>query len=340
SPRLPGVGILATDATGPQYARWRRGVKSAFTAKGTWGHCDGSDPMPMPESGPNFFSPAPTTNSQPELLKERKAWANKDRDVKMDIFLSVADDIKVEIFEVGPPMPPTAMTAEQMFETLDAHFEQFKFEDYHHIFCHFLNLHIDQYANLEDFNAEFQLTLSDLLDHGHPMSNTQACSAYFSKLRCTQNPWVSKKLKEWDTCLTEPNLADLMKESPPWVIIRPLTTKGASSVPESIPEESLEDTPALSEGEEAASEKSETATLSSESTHSRNSSDATQKSQEITVHASYEDLTGLESFPMPLAKLPPNPVPLRLSSKKSLSQMNMSSLPPLPPVNRPLPPLP
>ncbi|KAF2113394.1 hypothetical protein BDV96DRAFT_496632, partial [Lophiotrema nucula] len=150
----------------------------------------------MPDSGPNFFSPVVSANPQPQLLEERRAWTKKDRDVKLDIFLSIADEIKLEVFEVGPPLPPSAMTSKEMLEALEEHFTDFKFEDYHHCFCHFLNLHIDQFPSLEAFNIEYLATLEDLLDHGHPMDNVQACSAYFSKLRCTQNPWVAKKLKE------------------------------------------------------------------------------------------------------------------------------------------------
>ncbi|KAF2731664.1 hypothetical protein EJ04DRAFT_399665, partial [Polyplosphaeria fusca] len=152
--------------------------------------------MPMPESGPNFFSPVLKSDPQPQLLEERRAWVKQDRDVKLDIFLSIADDIKLEVFEVGPPLPPSATTSKEMLEALDEHFTTFKFEDYHHVFCHFLNLHIDQYASLEDFNAEYLATLDDMLDHGFPLDNLQAISGYFSKLRCTQNPWVAKKLKE------------------------------------------------------------------------------------------------------------------------------------------------
>lgn len=295
--------------------------------------------MPMPDAGPNFFSPSSSpTNPQPQLLEERRAWVKKDRDVKLDIFLSVADDIKIEVFEVGPPLPPSAMTAKEMMEAMDERFDSFKFEEFHHVFCHFLNLHIDQYATIEDFNAEFLATLDDLLDHGHPMSNTQACSAYFSKLRCTQNPWVVKKLKEWDAQHPEPLLVDLMKQSPPWSIIRPLATSKApsqQSKPDSIPEETLEDTPPSSDAEDTPSEHSEVATLSSKSSHSRNSSSATQKSQEITVHASYEDLTELQAFPnVPATKLLPAHIPKRMSS---MSKLSMQSLPP---INRPLPPLP
>jgi hypothetical protein len=336
SPRVPGVSILTPNATGPQYARWRRGVKAVFTAKGTWGHCDGSVPMPMPQSGPNFFTPSTSSNPQPGLLEERRAWVKKDRDVKMDLFLSVADDIKIEVFEVGPPLPPSAMTALEMIEALDERYHTFKFEDYHHVFCHFLNLHIDQYANLEDFNNEFQATLNDLLDHGAPMSNMQACSAYFSKLRCTQNPWVAKKLKDWDASDETPLLKNLMKECPPWIIIRPLATKSTTqqSITDSIPEESLEDSHGHSSSSdgEAASDRSEVSTISSQSSHSRQTSDSSQRSQEITIHASYEDLTDLtDAFPMPTFKVPAP----KLSSKPSM--VKIASLPPM---NRPLPPLP
>lgn len=307
-------------------------------AKGTWGHCDGTSPMPMPEAGPNFFSPVSPTNPQPQLLEERRAWVKKDRDVKLDIFLSVADDIKIEIFETGPPLPPSALTAQEMLELLEERFGSFKFEEYHHVFCHFLNLHIDQYSTIEEFNAEFSATLEDLLDHGHPMSNIQACSAYFSKLRCTQNPWVAAKLKEWDAQGSELHLVDLMKQSPPWSVIRPLTmsSKPATDIiPESIQEEPLDDTPAHSDGEDTPSEHSEVATLSSRSSHSRNSSGSTQRSQEITVHASYEDLTELQAFPN---------VPTTVLTTKDISKraedISRFALEPLPPINRPLPPVP
>jgi len=128
-----------------------------------------------------------------------------------------------DVLEVGPPLPPSSMNAQEMLQTLDERFAVFKFEAYHHAFCHFLNLHIDQFPSLQEFNQEFTSTLEDLLDHGHPLSNIQACSAYFSKLRCTQNPWVAKKLAEWDAQDTEAQCSDLMKESPLWSIIRPLT---------------------------------------------------------------------------------------------------------------------
>ncbi|KAF1980041.1 hypothetical protein BU23DRAFT_444181, partial [Bimuria novae-zelandiae CBS 107.79] len=290
SPRLPGVVILRAEATGPEYARWKREIKSAFTAKGTWGYCDGSIKMPMPGAGPNFFSPVSQPDMQNTLLEDRRAWVKKDREVKLDIFLSVSDDIKIEVFEVGPPLPPSAMTAKEMLEALDEHYSGFKFEDYHHVFCHFLNLHIDQYTNIAEFNAEFQATLDDLLDHGYPLSNMQACSAYFSKLRCTQNPWVATQIKAWDDRQDEPELAKLMATSPPWSIIRPLTmsTKASSHnlVPASIPEEPLLDTPPHSDEEYSPSEHSVSTVSSSKPSHSRDASSSTQGSQEITIHAS------------------------------------------------------
>ncbi|KAF2475628.1 uncharacterized protein BDR25DRAFT_300654 [Lindgomyces ingoldianus] len=325
SPRLPGVSILAPEATGPQYRRWRRGVKNAFISRGTWGYCDGSCPMPMPTQGPNFFAPTSTPEPQPELLEERRAWSRKDRDVKLDIFLSVADDIKLDVFEVGPALPPPGMSALEMIQALDGRFEEFKFEDYHHAFCHFLNLHIDQYGSLGDFNIEFVATLEDLLDHGYPLDNVQACSAYFSKMRCTQNPWVVKKLNEWDTLATPPLLADLIKDCPPWHVIKPLALK-APSQPTS---ESYSEDLAESQGEEELSE--DAASISSDSS----------REQEITVHASYEDLT--EAFPIPtsVAELPatPIPIPQRISSKEA-SQSALSPLSLSSPANKALPSLP
>lgn len=300
--------------------------------------------MPMPGAGPNFFSPVSQPDMQTTLLEDRRAWVKKDREVKLDIFLSVSDDIKVEIFEVGPPMPPTAMTAKEMLEALDEHYDGFKFEDYHHIFCHFLNLHIDHYTNLGEFNAEFKATLDDLLDHGQPLSNMQACSAYFSKLRCTQNPWVAKQIKAWDNRNEEPQLADLLKESPPWSIIRPLTmsTKASShkSVPASIPEEPLMDTPHHSDGEYSPSEHSISTVSSAKPSHSRDGSSSTTGSQEITIHASYEDLTDiqLEAFPEVPTGVPAlYSIPQRVSSISKISLQSMHSLPP---INRPLPPIP
>lgn len=252
----------------------------------------------------------------------------------MDLFLSVADDIKLEVFEVGPPLPPSAMTAKEMMEALDDRFEEFKFEEYHHVFCHFLNLHIDQFTNLEDFNMEFTATLEDLLDHGYPLDHIQACSAYFSKLRCTQNPWVAKKLKEWDSLSKSPSLEDLMKECPPWMIIRPLAAKPRSqtSKPESYTEDVM-GPPSIKEeeGESSETEKSEVSSTSSH-THSRDPS-----TQSITVGASVEDLTDITAFPMPTQKVPkaPKTQAKRLSIKSDISKM---SLPPA--INRPLPPIP
>lgn len=330
-------------------------MKAAFKAKGTWSHCDGTSPMPMPGTGPNFFSPSVnSTNLQPELLDERRAWSKKDRDVKLDIFLSVVDEIKLEIFEVGPPLPPSSMTALEMMQALDERFESFKFEEYHHAFCHFLNLHIDQYASIEEFNTEFQATLDDLLDHGYPMDNVQACSAYFSKLRCTQNPWVAKKLKEWDSTSPQPALSDLMRECPPWMVIRPLATKQASPSQHStsVYSEDIISTPSLKADDDedsgaisdSGSEKTPSASTSA--THSRNTSTESSQSQEITIHASADDLSEVLDFPMPsqiLPTLPPPTIPKRISSKLSmvkLTPLQPLSLPPPPPINRPLPPLP
>jgi hypothetical protein len=295
----------------------------------------------MPESGPNFFSPMQKkTNSQPELLEQRKAWTKMDRDVKLDIFLSLSDEVKLEIFEASPTQPPSAMTAMEMMQALDENFEDFKFEDYHHAFCHFLNLHVDQYDNLEEFNAEFYATVEDLLDHGFPLDNLSACSAYFSKLRCTQNPWVAKKLREWNTTSSVPTLKSLMKECPPWMVIKPLTTKTApthyvssTSYPEDVP-----GMPELTaEDEASASDKSEVSTIASVASHSRNVSTESTRSQEITIHASAEDLTDLGAFPMPSAKLAPAPTsyPQRLTSKNSFVRLALS-----PSSERPLPPLP
>lgn len=295
----------------------------------------------MPGAGPNFFSPVSQPDMQTTLLEDRKAWVKKDREVKLDIFLSVSDDIKLEVFEVGPPLPPSSMSAKDMLEALDAHYDGFRFEDYHHVFCHFLNLHIDQYSNIEEFNAEFQATLDDLLDHGHPMSNMQACSAYFSKLRCTQNPWVAKEIKAWDSRDQEPLLAEFMNQSPPWSIIRPLTmttkaTSHNSVVPESIPEESSDNTPAHSDGEYSPSEHS-VSTISSKVSHSRDFSNVTRSSQEITIHASYEDLTDfqLQAFPEV-----PTGIPALAHIPKRVSSISKLSLHSLPPINRPLPPVP
>lgn len=270
SPRLPGVKILSPSTTGPQYSRWRREVQSAFLAKGTWGHCDGTQPMPMPRAGPNFFSPSTASTPQPELLEERRTWVKKDRDVKMDIFLSVADEIKVEVFEVGPPLPPSAMTAKEMIEALDERFERFVFEDYHHVFCHFLNLHIDQFENIGAFNAEFKATLEDLLDFGHALTEVQACSAYLSKLRCTQNPWVATKLKEWNSLPAVPKVTDLMEECPPWLVVRPLSLKPSSRI--SVPDEDLMGPPSIQEEDEGDFSETERSESTASSASSRSAS--------------------------------------------------------------------
>ncbi|CAN9109325.1 unnamed protein product [Alternaria alternata] len=162
---------------------------------------------------------------QPGLLEERRSWVRKDREVKLDIFLSLAEEVMLELFEVGPPLPPSNFSSQEILEALDERFNVFSFSGYHHAFCHFLNLHIDQYASIEDFNNEFTTVLEDLIDYGHPLSNTQACSAYFSKLRCTQNPWVAKKLEDWDMLPAMPDIYNLMQESPPWACIRPLRSQ-------------------------------------------------------------------------------------------------------------------
>jgi hypothetical protein len=147
--------------------------------------------MPMPKAA---ASPSSVPlDPQPSLLDERRDWVRHDREAKLDIFLSLSEDVMQEVLEVGPPLPPSNLNAQEMLTALDERFAVFKFEAYHHAFCHFLNLHIDQFPSLGEFNQEFTSTLEDLLDHGHPLSNIQACSAYFSKLRCTQNPWVAQK---------------------------------------------------------------------------------------------------------------------------------------------------
>ena len=38
----------------------------------------------------------------------------KDRAVKLDLFLSIHDDIKTDVFGVGPPLPPSALTAREI----------------------------------------------------------------------------------------------------------------------------------------------------------------------------------------------------------------------------------
>ncbi|KAF2850537.1 hypothetical protein T440DRAFT_396609, partial [Plenodomus tracheiphilus IPT5] len=140
--------------------------------------------------------PEKTSTKQPSLLEERRAWVRHDREAKLDIYLSLTEEVMLDLFEVGPPLPPSNRSAQDILEALDEHFASFKFEAYHHAFCHFLNLHIDQYATMAEFNVEFATTLEDLVDYGHPLSNTQACSAYLSKLRCTQNTWVGEVLQE------------------------------------------------------------------------------------------------------------------------------------------------
>jgi hypothetical protein len=377
SPRLPGVPLLQAQSTSPEYSRWRRNIKFALQGKGTWKYCNGKCPMPMPEAGATSPTSS-TTNLQPSLLEERRSWVRHDREVKLDIFLSLAEEVMQDVFDVGPPLPPSSLNAQEMMDALDERFAVFKFEAYHHAFCHFLNLHIDQYPSIEDFNQEFLITLEDLLDHGHPLSNVQACSAYFSKLRCTQNPWVAKKLKEWDTQTGEISCIELLKESPPWSIIRPLVTKSSQNFQvDSIPEEYLEDSSASDS--DVLSEKSIASTGSSVSLHSRHSSESTvhtvqsqesrpqrqdsvttRHSQEITVHAASEDIAESkpEAFRKEIRVLPAFAIPERGSSKNQVpgtslcddpkaplpewfvSKKSVARRPLPPPHDRPLPPLP
>lgn len=313
----------------------------------------------MPEAAAN--SPKSISDPQPSLLDERRDWVKHDREAKLDIFLSLSEDVMQEVLDVGPPLPPSNLNAREMLETLDERFAVFKFEAYHHAFCHFLNLHIDQFPSLTEFNQEFSMTLEDLLDHGHPLSNVQACSAYFSKLRCTQNPWVAKKLEEWDSQPKEPHYTDLLRESPPWSIIRPLAMKPSQNFQvDSINEEQSEDS-SVSDSD-IPSDSSDASTTSSISLHSRNTSNtslkpqelqninaerkesiATTQSQEITILAKPEDIAEVKSeAPRDepannqfAEKLLTNnfetPLPDWLSSKKSVAR------PPGPlPIDRPL----
>jgi hypothetical protein len=337
SPRLPNVPLLLVDSTGPEYSRWRRRIQFACEAKGTWGYCSGAQPMPMPESGPTFMPPSLSIKKdQPSLLEERRAWVRQDREVKLDIFLSLSEEVMDDVFHVGPPLPPSNLKSQEMLEALDKRFMSFRFEDFHHAFCHFLNLHLEQYTTLEEFNAEFQATLEDLLDHGHALSNAQACSAYFSKMRCTQNPWVVQKLQRWHSGSSEPMLEDLMKESPPWSTILPLVSKPSMSLKaESIPEEYLDDSSVPSSDSEG--DTSSVSTRSSISKqHSRQTSNTTTHSLEITIHASSSDIEELARFPaVPTNDIHPSQ---RLRAKQSMPLMPLMPLPA--PINRPLPPLP
>ncbi|KAF2824336.1 hypothetical protein CC86DRAFT_326949 [Ophiobolus disseminans] len=366
SSRLPGVPQLQLHFSGPEYSRWRRTIKFALQAKGTWKYCNGNCPMPMPEAATS--RPSSVTNPQPSLLDERRDWVKHDREVKLDIFLSLAEDVMQEVLEVGPPLPPSNLSAQEMLESLDARFAVFKFEAYHHAFCHFLNLHVEQFPSLEAFNQEFSTTLEDLVDHGHPLSNVQACSAYFSKLRCTQNPWVAKKLLEWDAQTKEIHYTDLLEQSPPWSIIRPLTTKPSQVFQvESIPEEQFEDS---SESDSDAPTKSSNASsTSSVSLHSRRTSNTSlkitdlqgikmQREEEITILASSNGIAKVnpEASRNELEKLNAPIVPERGSSKNQVPERLLSSDPsaplpewlaskksvarPLPPTDRPLPALP
>lgn len=252
----------------------------------------------------------------------------------MDIFLSLSEEVMEEVLHAGPPLPPSNMNAQQMLAALDRRFTSFKFEDYHHAFCHFLNLHIDSCASLDEFNFEFQTTVEDLRDHGHPLTNVQACSAYFSKLRCTQNPWVAKKLESWESQASTPKLEDLMKEAIPWTF-KPATPHATPKLQaESIPEELVEDTSSQSDTDSSLSTASSHSKLHSRQTS--NTTAITTHSLEITIHASSEDIAQITSLPrLPATRYNPAGTPCALAPKKSMPVMA-----PLPPMNRPLPPIP
>ncbi|KAL1653186.1 hypothetical protein SLS61_004432 [Didymella pomorum] len=192
---------------------------------------------------------------------------------------------------------------------------------------------MDAFTSLEEFNAEFKTTLEDLRDCGQPLSNTQACSAYFSKLRCTQNPWVAKKLEEWGTQASIPRLEDLMKESIPWTFKPSSSNASPKLQTESIPEELIEDTSSQSDTDSNLSTASSPSTL-----HSRqisNTTAITTHSLEITVHASSSDIAHLTSLPrLPATRY--NPAAACHHSTKA----SMPLIGPLPPMTRPLPPLP
>ncbi|EDU45605.1 predicted protein [Pyrenophora tritici-repentis Pt-1C-BFP] len=390
SPRLPGVPILMPSASGPEYSRWRRGVQFVLESKGTWKYCDGSLPMPMPKTRrSSSMSTKKTKDTQPSLLEERRAWVRQDREVKLDIFLSLAEEVMQDVFEVGPPLPPTNHSAQQLLEALDARFAVFNFESYHHAFCHFLNLHIDQYDSMQEFNQEFKTVLEDLLDYGHPLTNAQACSAYFSKLRCTQNPWVAQKLEEWGSYSSrdsgkeqsenEPNIYDLMQESPPWSCVRPLATKSSqtfhtqqrrqqrrrSPIPKpegseeeqySSPNTSRSSSPSNSGSTPPPTHSSSISTLPS-ATSSRPLSNNTTHSQEITVYASKSTGGGVEldakalhaaleklssaSYTTTTALPRPSAVTTKPQQQQQQQLKSESITPPwLAPLNRPLPPLP
>lgn len=313
STRLPGVPLLPPNASGSEYSRWRRGVEFALESRGLWKYCTGEAPMPMPPARPSSTLPRSiedpaNTSSQPSLFEERRAWVRRDREAKLDIYLSLTEDTMLELFDVGPPLPPSSLSAQEMMEALDEHFTAYKFEAYHHAFCHFLNLHIDQFPTVADFNAEYLATLEDLVDYGHPLSNTQACSAYFSKMRCTQNPWVVKMLDEWDSQPSEPQLLDLLEESPQWAPIRPLSL---GTPPKSCADSSLDDTlernPASS-NTKAATESPYAATFSSQPSHSSKMSIRTAQSQGIAANDAPVEMEHIDqtinSMVLDLAQLP------------------------------------
>lgn len=288
SPSLLGVRILTLDATGPEYSRWRRSVRFALETKNRWKYCNGRRPMPMPmpKATPAIAEP---NDIQPSLLEERREWMRRDREVKFDIFQSLAEEVMQDVFGVGPPLPPTQYTALQMLQALDNRFSVFEFEGYHHAFCHFLNLQVDQHESLDDFNKEFLTVLEDLHDYGHPMSNVQACSAYFSKLQCTQNPWVAKKVAEWDIQPFEPQLCDLMQAAVLWPCTKSLACNSwRDCFAKPSPEEHIDDGAAPGPTySDLAPELSDTSTLSSKASHSREMSEKISERQIRTaIHLS------------------------------------------------------
>ncbi|KAL6154984.1 hypothetical protein ACJQWK_00803 [Exserohilum turcicum] len=302
SPRLPGVPLLALDATGSEYSRWKRSVRFALAQKDTWKYCNGACPMPMPKERSASASCEEEINDpQPTLLGERRAWMRQDREVKLDIFLSLAEEVMEDLFDVGQPLPPTKYTAKQILEALDERFLVFEFEGYHHAFCHFLNLHLDQFASLEDFNIEFMTVLEDLLDYGQPLSNAQACSAYFSKLRCTENPWVAKKISEWDAKSSAFLIRDIMDEAVLYSNANPL----ASMAPQNCHVKPAPEGQFVVIAElDSAPELSDISTLSSKGSHSRHISREVSERQKARINRLSDEPVDPEALHEALEKVP------------------------------------
>ena len=70
------------------------------------------------------------------------------------------------MFGVGPLLPPSALTAKEIIAVLDQRFSciPFNFKDYHHTYCRFLNLHLDDFITLNKFNDEFCALLQEMDD--------------------------------------------------------------------------------------------------------------------------------------------------------------------------------